>query len=118
MNHMNRPGGYNRMPPLQRRIIRKGNGIINSLIGSTLTGAGIALGSRIGNVLSESVDKLADETVNNLTEEMRLKNEQKRIELSENKMLNNLPAKCPHCGAPTVKKLVCDYCNCKVVENL
>ncbi len=109
MNYINRPQGF----PTRR--IRRGNSLINSLIGSTLTGVGVSLGSKLGSVISESVDKLADETVDNLTKEMRLKNVQKEMELSEAKKLNNIPLKCPHCGAPTVKKLLCEYCNCNVM---
>ena len=29
---------------------------------------------------------------------------------------DNLPAVCPRCGAPTNKKIICEYCGCKIVK--
>ena len=28
----------------------------------------------------------------------------------------DLPPHCPHCGAPTKKKIICEYCGCKIIK--
>ena len=38
------------------------------------------------------------------------------MKMAEKIKEENLPALCPHCGAPTNKKIVCEYCGCKIVE--
>ena len=38
------------------------------------------------------------------------------LAVKEQKMISDLPAKCPHCSAPTSKSLTCEFCGCKIVE--
>jgi hypothetical protein len=38
------------------------------------------------------------------------------LAIKEQKQISDLPAKCPHCNAPTNKSLVCEFCQCKIVE--
>lgn len=38
------------------------------------------------------------------------------LAIKEQRMVSELPAKCPHCNAPTAKSLNCEFCGCKIVE--
>lgn len=38
------------------------------------------------------------------------------LAVKEQRMISELPAKCPHCNAPTAKSLNCEFCGCKIVE--
>lgn len=38
------------------------------------------------------------------------------MKMAERIKEENLPPLCPHCGAPTNKKIVCEYCGCKIVR--
>lgn len=38
------------------------------------------------------------------------------MKLHEKIKLENLPTHCPHCGAPTNKKIVCEYCGAKIIK--
>ncbi len=38
------------------------------------------------------------------------------LELEKKRKIENLPTHCPHCGAPTNKKIVCEYCGCKIIK--
>ncbi len=38
------------------------------------------------------------------------------LAMKEQRMISELPAKCPHCNAPTGKTLNCEFCGCKIVE--
>lgn len=38
------------------------------------------------------------------------------MKMAERLKEENLPPLCPHCGAPTNKKIVCEYCGCKIVR--
>lgn len=86
--------------------------IINNAIGNATQSASDAIGSAVG----DAVGNMASEGLNTITTDIKVKNEEKLMDLAERKKAENLPAHCPHCGAPTNKKLVCEYCNCKVVE--
>lgn len=38
------------------------------------------------------------------------------LAMKEQRMISDLPAKCPYCNAPTAKSLTCEFCGCKIVE--
>ena len=78
------------------------NHALHNVVGNASDQIGRAVGEAAGNVVVQGAE--------NYTTDMRLKNEQKIKE-------KNLPAKCPHCGAPTEEKIVCEYCGCKVIDN-
>ena len=86
--------------------------VVNSMVGSMSRSAGNAIGNAVGN----AVGNMAGEGINSVTTDMKVKNEEKLMDLAERQKAENLPPNCPHCGAPTNKKLVCEYCQCKVVE--
>lgn len=91
---------------------RNVNGFVNGL----LNRASNAIGNAAGAAIGEAVDKIADQAVDNVTSDMKMNNERKQMALEQDKKAMNLPTHCPHCGAGTNGKLVCDYCDCKIVE--
>lgn len=86
--------------------------IVNRVVGEASESIGDALGNAIGN----SVGKVAAQATENLTTNMEIANEQKKMALDEEKKAQELPGTCPRCGAPTNKKIVCEYCDCKIVQ--
>ncbi len=86
--------------------------VVNNVVGSMSRSAGEAIGNAVGN----AVGNMAGEGVNSITTDMKIKNEEKLMDLAEKQKEENLPPHCPHCNAPTNKKLVCEYCGCKIVE--
>jgi hypothetical protein len=98
-------GGGHRRPPLSGALI---GGLINS--------AGSAIGAAAGVAIGNAVNKVADQAANNVVNDMKMESEKKQMAINEQKKVNELPPICPHCGAATAGKLVCDYCDCKIVE--
>ncbi len=86
--------------------------MINNAIGSVTRSAGDAIGNAVGN----AVGSMASEGLNSITTDMKVKNEEKMMDLRQRQKAENLPTNCPHCGAPTSNQLVCEYCKCKVIE--
>ncbi len=86
--------------------------IVSNVVSSASYSAGHAIGDAIGN--------MAGEGINSVTTDMKIQNEEKmnayHDAVDEREKLQNLPATCPHCYAPTNGKLVCEYCKCKIIE--
>ncbi len=82
--------------------------MLNNVVGSMSRAVGNAVGDAVGN--------MAGEGINSVTTDLKIKNEEKLMDLAERQKEEHLPMNCPHCGAPTNKHLVCEYCHCKVVE--
>ncbi len=80
-------------------------GLFDSIIHNFVGGASSEIGRAIGKTAGGVVEQLSE----NYQTEQDLRNERRRKEA-------NLPANCPHCGAPSNSVLVCEYCNCKIVE--
>lgn len=97
--------------------------VINRVVDNVTASASYAVGRAVG----DAVGDMATEAGKSLTNEIKEKNQEKEIALKNN-ALNaelameerrkeaNLPTNCPHCGAPTENKLVCEYCDSKVIE--
>ena len=81
------------------------DGIVNRALNNVINNASDEIGKAVG----DAAGNVVAQTTENYTTDMKLKNEQKIKE-------KNLPAKCPHCGAPTNEKIVCEYCGCKVID--
>lgn len=97
--------------------------VINRVVDNVTSSASHAIGRAVG----EAVGDMAKEGASTLTNEIKEHNQEKELELKQNRLnaelsfneqrkAEELPARCPHCGAPTNKKLVCEYCDCKIVE--
>ena len=102
-------------------------GLLDHVVANAVRGtsrhAGYALGSVIGVAAGAVANEVAHEVAQNITADMRAQQEEKnlqlerrKMELEEEKKANNLPLHCPHCNAPTNKKIVCEYCNCRVIN--
>ena len=92
--------------------VRGGGRLLEGFVNSAGSAIGAAAGIAIGNAVTKVADGAADSVVN----DMKMENEKKQMAIREQKKVNDLPPICPHCGAATVGKLVCDYCDCKIVE--
>jgi len=97
--------------------------VVNDMVGRTSRHATAALGSAIGVATGIVATEVAKEVAKNITSDMQMQNEQKNIELEkrklaleEEKKANNLPLHCPHCSAPTSKKIVCEYCGFRIIN--
>lgn len=97
--------------------------VINRVVDNFTASASIAVGRAVG----DAVGDIATEAGKSLTNEIKEINQEKEIELKKNALnaelameeqikASNLPPNCPHCGAPTENKLVCEYCDSKVIE--
>lgn len=97
--------------------------VINRVVDNVTSQASIAVGRAVG----DAVGDIASEAGKSLTNEIKEMNQEKEIELKRNALnaelemanqrkASNLPPNCPHCGAPTENKLVCEYCDSKIIE--
>ena len=97
--------------------------IVNRVVDNVTYQASSAIGTAVGN----TVENMATEAGKSLTNELKDKNQQRELEIKQNainaelkmeeqKKAAELPPHCPHCGAPTEKNIVCEYCGCKIVE--
>lgn len=104
-----------------------GRNLGDAFLGGIVNSASAAIGSAAGVAIGAAVTKVVDQELENYSEEQKLNNQKKRMNLmeeherkkmalEEEKKAQDLPTNCPHCGAPTNKKLVCEYCECKVKE--
>ncbi len=91
-------------------------GLLDRMLNNAMGSMSRAAGNAIGNAVGNAVGNMAGEGINSVTTDMKIKNEEKMMDLAERQKEENLPMNCPHCGAPTNKHLVCEYCHCKVVE--
>ena len=87
-------------------------GLFDKMLNSATNAVGNAVGNAAGTVLNQVAGSVADSVKNDI----KINDEKKRMELAEQKKAMSLPPICPHCGARTVGKLICDYCDCKIVE--
>lgn len=90
--------------------------LISNVVNSAGRALGRSIGDSVGDALGDAVGKVTDQAANNITADMKMASETKQMALDEQKKVNDLPATCPHCGAPTNRQLVCEYCDCKIVE--
>ncbi len=94
--------------------------MLGGALNRTLNSAGNALGQGIGNAVGNAVGNAAGKVVEQAGEgiatDMQVANEAKMMVMDTQKKISNLPPHCPHCGAPTSGVLVCEYCNCKIVQ--
>lgn len=102
-------------------------GILDRVINRVVDNVTFSASHAVGRAVGDAVGDIASEAGKSLTNEIKEMNQDKEIEL-KNKALNaelamdeqrksaNLPTNCPHCGAPTEKKLICDYCDSKIIE--
>lgn len=97
--------------------------VINRVVDTVASEASIEIGRAVG----EAVGDIASEASKSLTNEIKEINQDKQIELqnkalaaelaiNEQRKSANLPTNCPHCGAPTERKLICEYCDSKIIE--
>ena len=82
-------------------------GLLDRIIGNAISDVTWSASNAIGNAIGHAANQVANEAVDGVVTEMAFDNEKKA---------NELPPICPHCGAATAGKLVCDYCDCKIVE--
>ena len=104
-------------------------GLFDRLLNKVADTVGDKVGDSVGDALSSVVKEVGSQAGSNLTSEMKMQQENRVLNnkiASEKKMMDleedaekaqHLPANCPHCFAPTEKKLVCEYCGCKVIED-
>lgn len=103
-------------------------GLFDRLINNAVSSASREIGSAVGQAAGSAIQAYAKEATASMTTEMRQANQNKRIamekqaqsakhEMEDAERVQHLPALCPHCKAPTEKKLVCEYCGCKVIED-
>jgi hypothetical protein len=90
--------------------------VINNAVSGVTYGVTSAVGMAVGGALSQAANRVADEAVDGVVNDMKIAKEKKNMALREQQKVNDLPPICPHCGAATAGKLVCDYCDCKIVE--
>ncbi len=93
-------------PPPEEKKSSLGSGLLGGLLGTVVAGAGAAINS--------AIDKVTDQAAENTVTEMKIEAEEMQMSLEEQKLIAKLPAHCPHCGAPTGKSLICEYCDCKI----
>lgn len=97
--------------------------VINRVVDNVTASASVAVGRAVG----DAVGDIATEAGKSLTNEIKEINQEKEIELKKNALnaelameeqrkVSSLPPNCPHCGAATENKLVCEYCDFKVIE--
>lgn len=84
-------------------------GLLDSVVRNVASGAAYSLSSELGHAVGKAAGSVVTQATESITDEMKAKNNQRRKE-------ENLPPNCPHCGAPTNRKLVCEYCACKIVQ--
>ena len=68
------------------------------------------------DVLENSIEKVVNQATDNLKNDIQITKEKKTMQFEEAKKVEGMPAKCPHCNAPTNKQAVCEYCGCKIIE--
>ena len=91
-------------------------GLFDSVINNVVGSASREIGRSVGNAIGSAAGTVTNQVAQNVTTDMQVKNEQKKMAVEEERKALNLPPNCPHCGGPTTGKIVCEYCRCKVVQ--
>ena len=91
-------------------------GLLDRVIGNAVNGVTWAASNAIGNAIGNAANQVANDAVDGVVTDMKINKEKKQMALNQEKKALGLPPICPHCGAATAGKLVCDYCDCKIVE--
>ncbi len=95
------------------------NRVVDNVTSSASSAIGNSIGNAVGGVASEATKSLTNEIKDyNQDKEIARKQEALNAELSmeEQRKSASLPPNCPHCGAATEGKLVCAYCDSKIIE--
>jgi len=90
-------------------------GILGNMLENVARSSSYSLGSSIGRAIGNAVGEVASQAADNVTTNMEVENERKRMALEEEKKITDLPSNCPNCGGPTSGSLTCEYCKCKIV---
>ena len=98
---------YKKANVFENIINRQVNNLNNQITYSIGNAVGAAVGSAIGSV--------ADQIVENVTSDMKLEQEKKRMALEKQKKIENMVARCPYCTGPTTGKEYCEYCGSKLI---
>jgi len=91
-------------------------GLLDRIIGNAISDVTWSASNAIGNAIGHAANQVANEAVDGVVTEMKINKAKKQMAFDNEKKANELPPICPHCGAATAGKLVCDYCDCKIVE--
>ena len=91
-------------------------GLLDRMINRVVSSASYAAGNAIGDAVGKSVGNVAGAGMDSIATDIKVKNGEKMMDLAERQKAENVPPQCPHCGAPSNKQLVCEYCHCKIVE--
>ncbi len=95
-------------------------GLFDSVVNNVVSSMSHSAGHAIGNAVGNAIGNMAGEGINSVTTDMKIQNEEKmntyHEAVEQRQKLQNIPAICPHCSAPTNGKLICEYCQCKVIE--
>lgn len=98
-------------------------GLLDRIARNVVSGAAWSVGDSIGDAIGNGIEKVSESAVKGITTDMDAKNQEKELEMKrkelefqEEEKAKNLPPICPHCGAATEGKLVCRFCDCKVIE--
>lgn len=90
-----------------RRMLR------STSAGSPLIGS--ILGGVIGTAVSAVVNEAVETYVRTGENERAAQTEKARINAEYRRRMQQLPAQCPYCGAPTCGKMYCEYCESKMI---
>ena len=91
-------------------------GLLDRVINNAVNTVTWSASNAIGQVIGQAANQVASEAVSGVVTDMKINKEKKQMALAQEKKAQSLPPICPHCGAATAGKLVCDYCDCKIVE--
>ena len=89
--------------------------IINRHVNNLSNQITYAVGSAVGTAVGVTIGKVADQIVENVTDDMKIEQEKKRMELEKQKKIADMVARCPYCMAPTSGKEYCEYCGSKLI---
>jgi DNA-directed RNA polymerase subunit RPC12/RpoP len=100
------------------RYYRKPNAfesIINRHVNNISNQITCAIGDAVGDAVGNAVEKVATQLTENFTNDMKIEQEKKKMELERQKRLQNMGARCPYCTGPTTGKEYCEYCGSKLI---
>ena len=100
--------------------------IFNRIIRTVVNEAADSVGDAIGDAVGDAVGKVTDQAAQNIVDDMKRESAVKNIQVDEQRKMSELkmeeqvkitqlPSHCPFCKAPTTGKLVCEYCNSKIM---
>ena len=96
------------------RYYRKPNAF-ESIINRQVNNISNQITYAIGDAVGDAVGKVANQLTENFTNDMKIEQEKKKMELEKQKKLQNMVARCPYCTAPTTGKEYCEYCGSKLI---